>query len=149
MINKLIFARVEILAGLHGRFHEETNKDALRQIAVIDEKLERTMERQQTLITIMSKGYIEPAVFTQENNDLAAEADRLSAEKEQLVRTVSGSAQRTSSLEELLKYTFNAEMRNEFDGELVQRFLDHVTVHGQDEVTFHLKCGLNLRERLE
>ena len=50
----------------------------------------------------MCRGYIEPALFTQENNDLAAERDGLTAEKERLTKEVSGNVQMTKALDDLL-----------------------------------------------
>ncbi len=35
-----------------------------------------------------------------------------------------------------------------FDGALVDEFLDHATIHSRTDITFHLKCGLNLLERM-
>ena len=146
MLNKLIFARVEILAALLDAVQGEAHKDALRRINEINEELERCTERQQTLITIMSKGYLEPALFTQENNDLGAKAERLEKERDTLMKDLSGNAEMTKALEDLMKFAGHTETLAEFDGDLVGRFVDHITVHSQNEVTFHLKCGLNLKE---
>ena len=52
------------------------------------------------------------------------------------------------ALEDLMHFTGHSEMLTEFDGELVGRFVDRITVYSQTEVTFHLKCGLSLRERI-
>ena len=148
MLNKLIFAKVEILAALLDDVRGDAHREALRRINEIDEKLERFTERQQTLVTIMSKGYLEPALFTQENNDLAATAERLEKERKQLVQDISGNADMAKALEDLMHFTGHSEMLTEFDGELFGRFVDRITVHSQTEVTFHLKCGLSLRERI-
>ena len=106
------------------------------------------MERRQTLTTIMTRGYLEPALFTQESNDLAAEADALTAEKEQLVKEVTGCMKMTEALNDLIRYVGHAQPSPDFDGELVERFLDHGEVRSREEVTFYLKCGLSLTERM-
>ena len=67
-----------LLNGIRG----EPHKESLRELDEIDRKLEQNMERQQTLTTIMTRGYLEPALFTQESNALAAEADAHTAGKE-------------------------------------------------------------------
>ena len=39
-------------------------------------------------------------------------------------------------------------MLSEFDPDLFERFVDHITVCSREEIIFHLKCGLSLRERI-
>ena len=148
MMNKLIFARKEVLDGLINAVRGETHKGNLLRIDEIDQKLEQNVERRQTLTTIMTKGYLEPALFTQESNALAAEADALTAEKDRLVKEVSGNIHMTDALSELIRYAGHAEPSPDFNGELAERFLDRVTVRSRNEVVFHLKCGLNLAERI-
>ncbi len=148
MMNKLIFARKEVLDTLLEAIRGETHKSNLLRIDEIDQKLEKNTERRQTLTTIMTRGYIEPALFTQESNDLAAEADALAAEKEQLVKEVTGSLRQTDALNDLICFTGHAQPGPNFDGALVERFLDHATLQSREEVTFHLKCGLSLTERM-
>lgn len=147
MMNKLIFAKV-VLLDLIDVIRGETHRENLLRIDAIDRKLEQNVERRQTLTTIMTRGYLEPALFTQESNDLAAEADALNAEKEQLVKEVTGSIQQTDALSDLIRYVNHAKPSPDFDGELVDRFLDRVTVRTRNELVFHLKCGLNLTERI-
>ena len=148
MMNKLIFGRQEVLHTLIEAIRGETHKGNLLRIDEIDQKLEKIVERRQTLTTIMTRGYLEPALFTQESNDLAAEADALTAEKEQLVKEVTGCMKRTEALNDLIRYVGHAQPSPDFDGELVERFLDHGVVRSREEVTFHLKCGLSLTERM-
>jgi hypothetical protein len=148
MMNKLIFSRKEVLNALLERLRGETHKENLRRIEEIDKKLEKNTERRQTLITLMTRGYLEPALFTQESNELAAEADGLVAEKEQLVAEVSGSLHKTEALNDLIQFTGHAQPSEFLDGEQVGRFLDHATVSSRNEIVFHLKCGLNLTERI-
>ena len=148
MMNKLIFGRQEVLHTLIEAIRGETHKGNLLRIDEIDQKLEKIVERRQTLTTIMTRGYLEPALFTQESNDLAAEADALTAEKEQLVKEVTGCMKMTEALNDLLRYVGHAQPSPDFDGELVERFLDHGEVRSREEVTFHLKCGLSLTERM-
>lgn len=148
MMNKLIFGRQEVLHALIEAIRGETHKGNLLRIDEIDQKLEKIVERRQTLTAIMTRGYLEPALFTQESNDLAAEADALTAEKEQLVKEVTGCMKMTEALNDLIRYVGHAKPSPDFDGELVERFLDHGEVRSREEVTFYLKCGLSLTERM-
>lgn len=148
MMNKLIFAKKEMLEALLDGMHVDTHKDNLRRIDHIDRKLEQNTERRQTLTTLMTRGYLEPALFTQESNDLASEAEALTAEKEQLTKEVSGSFQKTDALGDLIRFVSHAQPSTVFDGDLVERFLDKATIRTRSEIVFHLKCGLNLTERI-
>jgi|GEM_PF-634111 hypothetical protein len=148
MMNKLIFAKKDMLDALLDGMHVDTHKDSLRRIDQIDRKLEQNTERRQTLTTLMTRGYLEPALFTQESNDLASEADALTAEKEQLTKEVSGNFQRTDALGDLIRFVSHAQPSTSFDGDLVERFLDKATIRTRSEIVFHLKCGLNLTERI-
>ena len=94
MMNKLIYSRKEILHALLDSVRGETHKNNLRRIEEIDLKLEKNTERAQTLTTIMTKGYIGPALFKKESNDLAAESEALADEKDRLIRSVTGDVQR-------------------------------------------------------
>ena len=148
MMNKLIFAKKSVLDSLLEGIRRETHKENLRRINEIGQKLEQNVERRQTLTTIMTRGYLEPALFTQESNDLAAEADALTAEKDQLVKVISGSLHKTDALTDLFRDAGHAQTSASFDGALVERFLDHAALRTRDEVVFHLKCGLSLTERI-
>lgn len=96
----------------------------------------------------MTRGYLEPAIFAQENNDITSEADALTAEKERLVKNVAGSAHQADSLKELIHYVAHAQPSTDFDGALFERVIDHVTICTRTEILFHLKCGLHLTERI-
>lgn len=147
-MNKLVFAGKDILMDLIASTRQEAYDDPHHRISEIDEMLEKNSDRQQTLMMIMAKGYLEPALFTQESNDLAAEEERLKEEKQKLVQAVSGNSKTQEALHDLLGYVMHAQITTEFDKDLVDRFVKGTTVHNQEEVTFHLKCGLNFTEGL-
>ena len=148
MMNKLIFSRKEVLHALLDSIRGETHKNNLRRIEEIDRKLEKNVERAQTLTTIMTKGYIGPALFKKESNELAAESEALADEKERLIKSVTGNVQRTDDLSDLVRFVDRTDPSDSFDGALVDEFLDHATIHARTDITFHLKCGLSLLERM-
>ncbi len=148
MMNKLTFARTEVLQGLLDAIRSQSHKDSLHRINEIDAVLEGMTERRQTLTTIMTKGYIDPAAYTQESNDLQAEAAALEEEREKLVKEINGDMKKTEELREILKHTGKGEMLSEFDADIFERFVDHITICSREELIFHLRCGLDLRERI-
>ena len=148
MMNKLIFGRKEILQELLDAIRSQNHKASLRRMNQIDDALEGMTERRQTLTTIMTKGYIDPAAFTQEMNALRQEAAALEEEREKLTKEINGDMRKTEELREILKFTGKGEMLSEFDPDIFERFVDHITVCSREEIIFHLKCGLSLRERI-
>lgn len=148
MMNKLIFAREKVLQDLQRNIRKETHKEIFRRGDEIDAALEKNREKGETLTTIMTKGYIEPAMFTQEMNALSAEADALTDEREQLILSVDGDTKKAEALNEIIRFTGRTEKLTEYDPEVFSAFVEQITVHSREELTFHLKCGLNLRERI-
>ena len=55
------------------------------------------MDRRQTLITLLSQGYVEPSVYTQESNALDVEADQLTEERKRLICEGNGNIRAFSS----------------------------------------------------
>jgi hypothetical protein len=148
MMNKLIFGRKEILQDLLDAIRGQSHKASLRRMNQIDDALEGMTERRQTLTTIMTKGYIDPAAYTKEMNHLQAESGALEEEREKLTKEVNGDIRKTEGLRDILKFTGKGEMLSEFDPDIFERFVDHITVCSREEIVFHLKCGLSLRERI-
>ena len=106
-------------------------------------------ERRRTLTTIMTKGYLEPATYTKETNDLLNIESSLDEERDRLVREINGDMKKTEELRELIAFTGKAEMLTEFDSELFEKYVDHITVVSRERLVFNLKCGLNLEERIK
>ena len=149
MMNKLIFARKEILQDLLHVVRSQSYKDSLHRMNQIDDALEGITERRQSLTTIMTKGYIDPAAYTKEMNNLQVEAAELEEERERLTKEMNGDMKKTEGLREILKFTGKHEMLSAFDADLFERFVDHITVCSRQELIFHLTCGLSLTERIE
>ena len=101
-----------------------------------------------SLIHILASGYLEPALFNKESNELAAEAEALRQEKDGLMRSVNGDMVKIEELQRLLRFTSKGTMMTEFDDEIFLSFVERITVLSRKEVVFEWKCGLSLKERL-
>ena len=98
------------------------------------------------LTNLMASGYLDPALFSKESNELAAEAEALRQEKDGLMRSVNGDMVKIEELQRLLRFTTKGTMMTEFDDEIFLSFVEQITVLSRKEVVFDLKCGLSLRE---
>ena len=148
MINKLIYGHMVILKPLLESLSGISSNDSVASIREIDEKLEDNAEQRKVLISLMTKGYLEPAVYNKGNNELLQEAERLQRQKESLVRFLNSDSQNLSEVNELLRYTSKATMLFEFDGDIFNRFVDRIHVYSRSEIGFELKCGITLKERM-
>ncbi|MEG0579970.1 MAG: zinc ribbon domain-containing protein, partial [Niameybacter sp.] len=148
MMNKLIFGKKLILKPLLESLRGSSKTDGPLQIQEIETRLEQNMDRIQTLTNLMTKGYLEPAMFTGENNRLRQEAEDLQKMKVNLSYEINGEMSKTEEVSRLLKFIEKAEMLTAFKAEVFQEYVDHITVLSREELAFNLKCGLSLKERV-
>ncbi len=149
MMNKLTFARKEILYPLESALHRVDQKDAATRLAELEEQLEKNASRQATLTAIMTKGYLEPALYTKESNELTREAQSLTEEKNNILYAVKGDRNQTAELTKLIQFCSHAEMQETFDGDCFTDFVERVVIHDRNNAEFELKCGLKLQERIQ
>jgi hypothetical protein len=96
----------------------------------------------------MATGVLEPTVFNKENAALVIEEQKLRAEKEKLMNYVGGDKTRMKELQKLMAFTSKGKMLTGFEDDVFLDFVESITVESRAKIVFHLKCGLNLTERL-
>lgn len=148
MMNKLIFGQKFILRPLLDGLRIQNNTDSFCRIQELETKIESNVEQSQMLTSLMTKGYLEPALFNKEKNSLAAEDTRLRAEKEQITHSVNGNLVKVEEVNRLLKITAKSKMLTSYEDELFENYVEWIIVYSRDEIGFILKCGITLRERL-
>ena len=148
MMNKLIVAREPLLGELLTNLRSQGNKESYYRIDKINEAFDEMLDRREALSTILVKGYIDLAMYTQEMNKLYAEVTALEDEKKRIRKEINGDVKKMEEIRELLKWTEEEQILTEFQPELFQRFVDKIIVCSREEVVFHLRCGLRLKERI-
>lgn len=148
MMNKLIFGHKFVLKPLLDSLSGMNSEDSLAKIQAIDKKIEENGEQQKVLIGLMTKGYLDPAVYNKGNNELFHEVGRLQKQKESLLRLLSSDDETQKLVNELLRFTSKSPMLLEFNSHVFDRFVNHITVYSREEIGFELKCGITLKERL-
>ncbi len=149
MMNKLIFARDRILLPYDKGLRTYGSEAEMKRFQEVSDLLDRNKERKQQILQFLTKGILDPAVFTKENNLLLDEERALLIEQNSLIRKISGNSDPQEALQKLLHYTGTAEMLTEFDDELFKEHVDHIEVYSRTEVGFVMKCGPTFRERIE
>ena len=148
MMNKLNYGHQLVLKPLMQTLQGMDDKDRLIRIQELDICIERNKERKQILTSLMATGILETAVFNKENSTLVIEEENLRAEKEKLVNFVGSDKSRIKELKKLMAFTSKGAMLTEFEDEIFIDYVESITVESRTKVVFHLKCGLNLTERL-
>lgn len=124
------------------------NREKLHQIIGLEEKIEKNGEQQKVLTELMSTGYLEPDVFFAEKKDLEMEEASLRRELSSASAEINGDLKHLEEAQKLLKTVAREKPSTEYDDGLFCEIVDTVTVLSRDMVTFNLKCGLKLKERL-
>ena len=148
MMNKLIFGHEFVLKPLLTSLRGLDSDETLGNIQMFDRKLEENAEQRNVLVGLMTKGYLEPAVYNKSNNELLQEAERLRRQKESITRFLNNDFQNLSEVSALLQYATKASIMKGFDGDIFKRFVERVVVYSRAEIGFELKCGITLKERL-
>lgn len=148
MMNKLIFSRKVLLAPLLEQLKNTNEDEGIRRIRELERQLLQISEQRQTLQRLMSQGYLDQIIFTQQKNELMMQTEACKTEIEMLQNNSGQASTRVVELQKLLHFTENADMLHEFEEELFTEYADRIIVYSREEVGFELKCGLTLRERM-
>lgn len=148
MMNKLIFARDKVLLPLSSALKTAEKAEYLDEFTALEEGLEKNLQKRQQITQLFTKGYLDPAVYAQQNDELLNASARLTAEKDAIIAKISGGSKQKEALEDILHYTSGASMMTEFDEDLFTRFVDRVIVYSRTEIGFDMKCGPVFRERI-
>lgn len=148
MINKLIFGHQIVLRPLLMSLRGIDSVNSMKTLQEIDKKLVEIEEQRKMLMSLQTRGYLEPVVYTRGNNELLQETGQLQRRKDSLISFISNESLHLSEVSDLLQFSTKATMQAGFDGELFSRFVDQIIVNSRTEIGFKLKCGITLRERL-
>ena len=125
-----------------------SRSDNLSRIQELDKLIEKKAEQKEMLVKLMAKGYLEPALFNRESNELRMELDNYIEQKEALIQAVNGELSKVQEVSNLMKFTNKAEMIDSFDDQLFNEYVERIVVFSRTEIGFILKCGITLRERI-
>lgn len=148
MMNKLIYARDKVLLPYSDSLRNAERTQFLDELNAIEEALEQNHQKRQQVTQLFTRGYLDPAIYAQQNDALIKQSEQLTAQKNAITARVSGGDKQKKALEDILHYTSGASMLTEFDEDLFTRFVDRVIVYSRTEIGFDMKCGPVFRERI-
>ncbi|MDL2310395.1 recombinase family protein [Peptostreptococcaceae bacterium OttesenSCG-928-C18] len=148
MLNRLYSGRNVILKPLIAELKSREGDENSHKLMAIEKQIQENLEQVQVLTGLMSKGYLEPALFNERNNALQTESMKLRMQKVTIQSSVTGEQSHIHEAEELLKYLNKTGVNENYSDDVFIKFADGITVFTPTEVGFRLKCGLVLRERM-
>lgn len=96
----------------------------------------------------MAQGYLDQVLFTQQKNELMAQADAFRTETEMLQNASGEENERIRSLQKLIAFTAHSPMLQSFDEAIFTEYTDRIIIYSRHEAGFVMKCGLTLKERM-
>ncbi len=148
MINKLVYGYKEVLLPLLHGLGEMTNENRISEIEELEQKISKNTERKQVMAELLSKKILDSELFRKELACINAETEKLKLESKRLGVFDKSSIGQLGELESLIHFLSKKQRIREFDEELFMRFVKNVIVYSREEIGFHLKCGITLRERM-
>ena len=146
MHNKLIFARREVLGPVSSALEKDCS--AASGSRAIDAELEENLRSRQRLRELLGKGFLEPAVFAQENCELLERSKALTDERGRLEASAAEREGKVSAIRDLMRYLRNAEAKSEFDEDFFLAHVERINVLQEHGIMIRLKCGLELKEEI-
>lgn len=148
MMNKLHFGREYVLRPLQVAIsHSNAEKNSIR-LNELENLIKDNAEQQKTTIGLLSKGYLDRAVFIEANNKLIMEKEHFKSEKEFLLKMNDSGYQIEQDINELISFLGKNKRFTEFKEDIFSRFVEKITIPSRTEIEFELKIGLKLKERL-
>ena len=148
MLNKLIFARDKVLLPYANSLKNAERTEYLDELNAIEEAFEQNRQKRQQVTQLFTRGYLDPAIYAQQNDELLKQSEQLTAQRDSITAKVSGGDKQKKALEDILRFTAGAEMQTTFADAIFTRFVHNIIVYSRTEIGFALKCGLTLRERI-
>lgn len=149
MMNKLTFAQSDILQPLLKALTNSKFDNSYERIANIEKEIEENKQKLNTLIQLMTKGILEPAIFNVKKIELDQIGIALKEEKARLHQLIYGGSTQIDEVKKLIKFLKKTSEIDTFNEETFESFTDKIIVYSPTEIRFRLKSGMTLKERIE
>ena len=146
MINKLIFSRKFPLEPLVEQLQAEQNQEQAAKLSQVEAELKETKNKQNNLQQLWKQELIEKDFFAKQNAELEQKIANLQSEIERIKQLFDGQDSKLPPVHELLKLCQRSEYLTAFNTNFFEQLIKSVTIDPNHNLTFHLKCGLNLTE---
>ncbi len=148
MINKLIFGKDFILKPLLEGLRLMSKSDNISKIEALEKEIDDNTSQKELLVKLMAKGYLEPALYNREKNELLMKKEMLTEQRDALIDDLNSELSKGQEVNNLIKYVNKAGSLKEFDDEAFDNHVEEIIVFSRQEIGLVLKSGITLRERM-
>ena len=148
LLNKLVYGHKFILKPYLRALQKNSGDAGIQRIQNLESLLAQNTEQWETLTKLMAQGYIDQILYNSESNALMAQADGFRDEINAISGSRSSNVSKVTETEQLLHFAEHGSMVAEFDELLFAKFVDNIRVDSRRQISFILKCGLTLQERI-
>lgn len=150
MLTKLQLYHNQILIPLLQELKKLDSDGGVARIQELNKQITELHEQEQVITGLMSKGYLEPALFMEQKGILQTELENLKIEKQAVIDCSEGDRKIIVETEKLLHYLKKTEsIPKQFDEDLFAKLVDKIIVFSKTEIGFQLKSSLCLKETIE
>ncbi|MDO4515003.1 MAG: recombinase family protein [Lachnospiraceae bacterium] len=148
MMRKLQTCHSQVLEPFIDGLKGNNNQRVLNQVKILEEKIEKNEEQQKNLEQLMFAGLLEQEVFLTEKQYLVQQASEFAHELSEVRNSICGDLRHLEAAEQLLSLVSKRKPILTFDEEAFKAHVEKVTIVSREVFIFHLRCGLNLEERI-
>lgn len=123
-----------------------TNKEEAEELIALNNKIMELTEQSHILSRVVSKGYIDSAVFIERQNALKVEVDAIKKKRNYLLDNNGFEKEIEGSLRILDIIKYNPEIIEDYDENLFTHIVDKIIIGKNYEITFRLINKLELTE---
>lgn len=123
-----------------------TNKEEAEELIVLNNKIMELTEQSHILSRVVSKGYIDSAVFIERQNALTVEVDAIKKKRNHLLDNNGFEKEIEGTLRILDIIKCNPKIVEDYDENLLTHTVDKIIMGENYEITFRLINNLELTE---
>lgn len=148
MMNKLVFSKKFLIQPLLQKLREQINADTDGKLNQFTKLIEANDQKAATLTKLMQEGLIDKSLYINQTAKLEQSSYQYQEQIKQINSNQTDNANNLEDFRDLLRWCQQGQLLTRFDPKLFQTYVRSVKVLNQYEITFQLKCGLNLEEHL-
>lgn len=148
MMNKLIFARKEVLYPLFETMKNGFKQDIEEQLDHIELQLTECYAKSQMLKKLMDDKFLEQKLYKEQRAKMDQQINELLEDKERLLRLIRNEEEQVYELKRLMSFTNKQQEVASFEETIFNEYIEKVYIHSSTKIGFLLKSGLLLKEEV-
>ena len=148
MMNKLTFSKKFLMLPLVQQLRDNLINDPAGKLSQFAKQIKENDDKAETLNKLLQAGLIDQSLYINQTAELEQSTYQIQQQIKQINSNHTDDANNLEDFRELLRWCQQGQLLTRFDPKLFQTYVRSVKILNQYEITFQLKCGLNLEEHL-